>query len=225
MENLDTKNKVRVNSGIYINPFNMTKNEISILDIAHSLSQKPRFNGNLNFYYSVADHSVWIANKLEEKVPYNPKLCLRGLLHDASEAYLWDIPTPLKEYPQMEQLSKAVQDLQRLIDSKYLTESWTEEHNNAIKKLDRKALEIEWNCMMISYSGRDRNWRHSKIMFLRKFLQYVKDCGDTGVTDQAREEMNEVYNSKPYKIDPILYKPMRGFYVFGNILEQVTSYE
>lgn len=67
---------------------------IDILDIAHSLSMQCRFNGHSKFYYSVAQHSVlltrWaIANGLQH-------LALTFLLHDASEAYLCDIPRPFK---------------------------------------------------------------------------------------------------------------------------------
>jgi hypothetical protein len=63
---------------------------ITIQDIARALSRESRFNGHTGEFYSVAQHSVH-ASKL---VPLEVQL--EALLHDASEAYLKDLPSPLK---------------------------------------------------------------------------------------------------------------------------------
>jgi uncharacterized protein len=49
-----------------------------------------RFSGQCPYFYSVAEHCVYVANALP------PCLKLEGLLHDASEAYLADLPKPVK---------------------------------------------------------------------------------------------------------------------------------
>lgn len=78
------------NSGKKIDLLDPKPEMFTIDDIATALSKLCRFNGQLREWYSVAEHSIHVA----ELVP-NPQK-LTALLHDASEAYLCDVPTPLK---------------------------------------------------------------------------------------------------------------------------------
>jgi hypothetical protein len=71
-------------------PMDTHQSEISILDIARSLSKLCRFNGHCKGFYSVAQHSVLVSHQCD------PADAMWGLLHDAPEAYLADVPTPLK---------------------------------------------------------------------------------------------------------------------------------
>ena len=64
--------------------------DIDIVDIAHALANQCRYAGHCRKFYSVAEHSVHVARHLP------PEFKLWGLLHDASEAYLVDIPRPIK---------------------------------------------------------------------------------------------------------------------------------
>jgi hypothetical protein len=69
---------------------NPDPDSFKIEDIALGLARQPRYAGQGNFFYSVAQHSIYVATQVE------PKLRLHGLLHDAHEAYMGDIPGPLK---------------------------------------------------------------------------------------------------------------------------------
>lgn len=74
-----------------------TPDMVDIEDIAHSLSNQCRFAGHVSKFYSVAEHSINVCN-LVQRATRDDRLSLAALLHDASEAYLIDIPSPIKQH-------------------------------------------------------------------------------------------------------------------------------
>jgi hypothetical protein len=66
--------------------------EIRIEDIAHSLSMQCRYAGHCKQFYSVAEHSCHLHDFV------SPEHRAWALLHDASEAYLVDVPRPVKPF-------------------------------------------------------------------------------------------------------------------------------
>lgn len=70
--------------------------DVTIEDIAHALSMLCRFGGHVRDFYSVAQHSVLVSIVVERFQPANRALHLAGLMHDGSEAYLIDLPRPIK---------------------------------------------------------------------------------------------------------------------------------
>lgn len=74
--------------------FNNLKNyDFTVEEIADLLSHVKRFNG---YGIDVASHSLWVANTLFY-LTGNPHIALLGLMHDAQEAYIGDIATPVKD--------------------------------------------------------------------------------------------------------------------------------
>jgi hypothetical protein len=138
-ENLYTPNCIRTFSGIYMNVFEPTLEMICIEDIAHALSYQCRFGGHLPKFYSVAQHSLNCSYLIEDR-----ELKLAGLLHDASEAYLLDIPRPIKH--RLSNYKEIEDKLMRLIAEKYFFE-WPLHED--VKRVDELMLQHEWECLML----------------------------------------------------------------------------
>lgn len=79
-------------SGTCFNLLEPDPDLIEIEDIAHALSNLCRFTGHTRVFYSVAEHSVRAS--LCAFVP--AEHALEALLHDAAEAYIGDVSSPLK---------------------------------------------------------------------------------------------------------------------------------
>lgn len=139
MENLYTPNCIRTVTGIYMNVFEPTPEMICIEDIAHALSNQCRFGGHLPRFYSVAEHSLNCMHLIEKD-----ELKLGALLHDASEAYLLDIPSPIKKG-----LSnyKEIEDRLMMVIAKKFEFDYP--LHPEIKKVDEIMLQMEWDNLML----------------------------------------------------------------------------
>lgn len=85
---------------IYLNEFTdkTGASKIYIDDIAHALSYICRYNGCVDTFYSVGQHSILAYYLAKAFYPDNDTLSIECLLHDAHEAYVGDTISPLKEY-------------------------------------------------------------------------------------------------------------------------------
>jgi 5'-deoxynucleotidase YfbR-like HD superfamily hydrolase len=128
----------RTYTGQTVDVFNPDPATINIQDIAHSLSMQCRFGGHTNVFYSVAQHSIAVM----DRVPENLKLT--ALLHDASEAYLLDFPRPIKK--QVRGYEALEEEIERTIAAKFgLHYPYPDE----IKQADKEELANEWKVFMI----------------------------------------------------------------------------
>lgn len=89
---------IQTASGKAFYPFDPRVEEFSLEDVAHALSHECRWGGHTETFYSVGNHVLDVACRLE---PYGPMAQLAGLHHDDSEAFLRDVPRPIKHHPSM----------------------------------------------------------------------------------------------------------------------------
>lgn len=82
-------NTIRMFSGVLVDLVNPDPADVLISDIAHHLSLINRYTGGTKHGFSVAHHSLEVASKTQ---------CLEGLMHDAHEAYIGDVSSPLKQH-------------------------------------------------------------------------------------------------------------------------------
>ena len=105
-------------TGLRFDPFDLDKAEFSTTDVAHALSNICRFVGHTSQFYSVAQHSVLVSEYLEDQ-GHTRDIQLMGLMHDASEAYLTDIPRPLKMHDSMQFYRDIEDELQGMLYARF----------------------------------------------------------------------------------------------------------
>jgi 5'-deoxynucleotidase YfbR-like HD superfamily hydrolase len=86
----DMLGTVRTLTRPHIDLQRMSIEDISLVDIAHALSMQCRYNGHVPHFFSVAEHSVAVSRRLPEAHR------AWGLFHDAAEAYVGDLISPIK---------------------------------------------------------------------------------------------------------------------------------
>lgn len=116
--------------------------QVDIKSIAHSLAQLNRFTGHASRPYSVAEHSLLVADIAERELGLDVHGQLAALLHDAHEAYCGDLHTPGKRRIGAAWYSFERQ-LEGLVHSAFAINSAARHHEAAIKRADLMALAIE----------------------------------------------------------------------------------
>jgi len=118
---------IQTMSGVCMDPMAPSKADFRWADIAHALGNMCRYVGHCSRFYSVAEHSVAVSHQAERVVRerYGNEYCKLemydlyvarwGLIHDASEAYLSDVSTPVKKLPEMKPYRDAEEHLQGMI--------------------------------------------------------------------------------------------------------------
>jgi len=128
---------IRTFTGTDFTVFDPKPEQIFIEDIAHALSQLCRYGGHCDPFYSVAQHSI-IASYLIE-----PKFALDALCHDFSEAYIMDLPRPIKyQIPEFINIENKIYEV---IAQKFnLTFPIPEE----VHIIDNDMIKYEWDFFM-----------------------------------------------------------------------------
>ena len=129
-------------------PLAPSVSDVDIRDIAHALANKCRYNGHCQQFYSVAQHSVLVCRYCENKK--------WGLLHDSEEAYLPDIPSPIKVLPEFAPLREAAVRIRKVVCSRFDLDPVEPEE---VRLVDKRMMITEIRDLMISGSCWDKYYR------------------------------------------------------------------
>lgn len=130
---------IQTYSGRRFNPTKPIAEAIVIQDIAHSLSMQCRFSGHVNKFYSVAQHCVGVSYLCDDAD------ALWGLLHDATEAYLVDVPSPLKRSGHFDSFVNIEKTMQTAICKRF---GLLDFEPPSVKKADKIMLATEARDLM-----------------------------------------------------------------------------
>jgi 5'-deoxynucleotidase YfbR-like HD superfamily hydrolase len=126
-------------SGKWVNPLDPDPEQFDIEDIARALGNLCRFGGHCRTFYSVAQHSVIVSQLVEERGG-DAEDVFAALMHDAAEAYLGDMPHPLKHRSALGAAFKeAERELEATIGAHFAIKADVPE----IKRADRALLATE----------------------------------------------------------------------------------
>ena len=143
-------NYIETFTGIKFDFLNPKLDQIDIEDIAHSLSMQVRYTGHCSKFYSIAEHCLLVSYMCSDEFK------LYGLLHDASEAYLTDVASPIKPFLQNYKMMEC--KVMNVITEKYgLGEFFPEEVHLA----DMNALRLEITQLM---SSKGEGWAINNVL-------------------------------------------------------------
>ncbi len=138
-------NCIMTYSRVLMDPLNARPEQILIEDVAHSLSQMTRANGHFKQFYSVAQHCVNCALEAKSR-GLSEQLQLACLLHDAAEAYIADIPRPVKH--RLNGFAEIEDHMLSVIMQRFGLTGLTEDDWEVIKSVDDALLHAEFEALM-----------------------------------------------------------------------------
>lgn len=139
---IDAGGWIVTHSGVRFDILEPRAELVLLEDIAHALGRVCRYGGHVTHFYTVAQHCCIVADHLPGD------LKVEGLLHDATEAYLGDMPSPIKkvlpDYKEMEAR------LDRVIRQRF---NLPEEETIEVKQADRAILIDECVYLFPNHGG------------------------------------------------------------------------
>jgi hypothetical protein len=175
---------IRTFTGRRFYPLDPRPEDVCAVDIAHALSMQCRYAGHSRWHYSVAQHSVLVSEQVEKwqrnsdwPLGNSRRKQMWALLHDAAEAYVLDIPRPLKQaMPEIQQAEKKV--MAAICDAFELPH----EEPAIVKRIDTAILADEakvlmgdpqdWNLPEPALGVFINKWKpdEAEFMWLKRFM-------------------------------------------------------
>lgn len=171
-------------TGVHFYPLQPEADKINIEDIAHALSLLCRGNGHVKHFFSVGQHCINCALEAMAR-GYSKRVCLACLLHDASEAYLSDVPRPFKKtLPEYQQLED---HFLSIVYEKYIGGLLTEEEEVLVRKIDDDMLYFDLTELLNESVGREQP--EMKSSFTEEYVPFNE------VEEKYLELFEQLYNN------------------------------
>lgn len=180
-----TGNWIQTYSGGRFWPLEPRAEDVRVEDIAHALANQCRFAGHVRRFYSVAQHSVLVSCVCDRADR------LWGLLHDAPEAYLCDLPRPVKYEPRMAIYKEVEKKLEAAIVEHF---GLTPGEPASVKAADRRLLFTERRDLLPHLEWESDSWgmglegeplpvaiipwtpEHAEKMFLKRYRELTENA-------------------------------------------------
>jgi len=130
-------------TGRIVNPWFMQPGDFALQDIGPALSKLCRYAGQIPSFYSVAEHCVWAFDEAAGDGVTDLATLRAIFMHDASEAYLVDVPAPVKKQPGMRPYRYAEDRLQVALGKRYRFDLFDPITAETVKKYDQAAYRFE----------------------------------------------------------------------------------
>lgn len=167
-------------TGKVFRPWSIEDGMVCIQDVAAALSKICRFGGHCSRFYSVAEHSILLHDHVLAQTGSRESAKV-ALLHDAAEAYLYDIPRPIKaRLPDYRALEAEIESaVAARFGLEELLPAWMKEYDNRMLHSEMLALmpnrPMAWACETLEplpitiddrSHGSPGDW---ELMFLERF--------------------------------------------------------
>ena len=162
-------NYITTYTGKHFDPTSPDMSLVDIRDIAHALSLTCRGNGHVQTFFSVGQHCIWCAREASAR-GYDRRVVLACLLHDAGEAYMSDVPRPLKHM--LSEYTAVEERLLQKIYEKYLGSDLTEEEAALVKAVDDDVLYFDLKELL--HETLDREVPQMKVAPDYKFVPFAQ---------------------------------------------------
>ena len=124
-------------TGKHFKPTEPDPELFDIADIAHALSLICRGNGHVKTFWSVGEHCICCAKEAKAR-GLSDRMVLACLLHDASECYMSDVPSPFKK--ELPGYNEREERMLSMIYEKFLGSDLTPEEKMQLNAIDKAML-------------------------------------------------------------------------------------
>lgn len=154
-------------SGKLVDVCDLKWDDVSLRDITHNLGNLCRFAGACSRFYSVAEHSLHVGYFLRHDQGITDRsILMGGLLHDASEALIADVPMPVKRLRALDGYMELEDQIMRMLASVFHF-MWP--LHDAVTEADRIVGTMEAHTLMPSHGLTWPWWKERGAPVIQRF--------------------------------------------------------